>query len=76
MAFSQCGRALVFGSGIVNQVFMSASPSKDYTSRVWYSAATDPTYFPDTNYIEAGASDTPIMGMMKVGQYLGIIKNN
>lgn len=76
MAFSQCGRALVFGSGIVNQVFMSASPSKDYTSRVWYSAATDPTYFPDTNYIEAGASDTPIMGMMKVGQYLGIIKKS
>ena len=76
MAFSQCGRALVFGSGIVNQVFMSASPSKNYTSRVWYSAATDPTYFPDTNYIEAGASDTPIMGMMKVGQYLGIVKKS
>lgn len=76
MAFSQCSKAMVFGSGIINQVFLTSSPSKNFTSRVWYSAATDPTYFPDTNYIEVGASDTPIMGLMKVGQYLGVIKKS
>ena len=73
-AFSQCTRALVFGSGIINQVFMSSTPYQEYNTRVWYSAATDPTYFPDTNYIEVGANDSPIMGMMKVGEYLGVIK--
>ncbi len=73
-AFTQATRALVFGSGIINQVFMSSSPYPEYNTRVWYSAATDPTYFPETNYIEVGSTDTPIMGMMKVGEYLGIIK--
>lgn len=73
-AFTQCTRALVFGSGVVNQVFMSSTPYPAYNTRVWYSAATDPTYFPDTNYIEVGATDVPIMGMMKVGEYLGVIK--
>lgn len=73
-AFSQCTRALVFGSGIINQVFMSTTPYQAYNTRIWYSAATDPTYFPELNYIEVGASDKPIMGMMKVGEYLGVIK--
>jgi hypothetical protein len=73
-AFTQCTRTLVFGSGIINQVFLSASPYPAYSTRVWYSSATDPSYFPDTNYIEVGSTDTPIMGMMKVGEYLGVIK--
>ena len=73
-AFSQCARASVFGSGIINQVFLSASQREDYNTRVWYCRATDPTYWPDTNYIEVGATDMPIMGMMKLGEYLGIIK--
>lgn len=73
-AFTQCSRALVFGSGIINQVFMSTTPYESYNTRIWYSAATNPTYFPDTNYIEVGATDTPIMGLMKVGEYLGVIK--
>ena len=73
-AFTQCSRALVFGSGIINQVFMSSTPKPDYNTRIWYSKATDPSYFPDTNYIEVGSTDTPIMGMMKVGEYLGVVK--
>lgn len=73
-AFTQCQRALVYGSGIINQVFMSSSPYPEYNTRVWYSEPTDPTYFPDLNYIEVGANDSPIMGMMKVGEYLGVIK--
>lgn len=73
-AFTACTRVLVFGSGIINQVFMSTNPYDAYNSRVWYSMATDPTYFPDTNYIEAGATDKPIVGMMPIGNYLGVIK--
>jgi len=73
-AFFATSRALVFGNGIINQVFLTASSYENYSSRVWYSAATDPTYFPDTNYIEVGATDKKIMGLIRVGEYLGIVK--
>ena len=73
-AFFGTTRAMVFGNGIINQVFLTASTSQDFNTRVWYSAATDPSYFPDTNYIEVGSTDKPIMGLIRVGEYLGIIK--
>lgn len=73
-AFEQCIRALVYGDGIINSVFMAGSTADAYRSRVWWSYPTDPSYFPDTNYIEAGSNDTNIAGLMKVGEYLGIIK--
>lgn len=73
-AFTACQRAFVYGSGRYNQVFFSSSPFAGYNSRVWYSMADDPTYVPDTNYIEAGGDDTHITGMMKVSGYVGIIK--
>lgn len=73
-AFSSCSRVLIHGNGIINNVFMTGSTAPKYATRVWWSAATDPTYFPDLNYIEVGANDTDIMGLMKVGEYLGVIK--
>lgn len=73
-AFTASQRAFVYGSGMYNQVFMSASTFTGYQSRVWYSMASDPTYFPDRNYIEAGGDDTHIVGMMKVSGHVGIIK--
>ena len=65
---------MVYGNGLINQVFLASTPYSEYNTRVWYSGATDPTYFPDLNYFEVGATDKPIMGLMKVGEYLGIIK--
>lgn len=73
-AFTACQRAFVYGSGLYNQVFFSSSNMAGFQSRVWYSTASDPTYVPDTNYIEAGGDDTHIVGMMKVSGYVGIIK--
>ena len=73
-AFEQCIRAHVYGDGLINSVFMTGSTSDAFRSRVWWSAPTDPSYFPDTNYIEAGSNDTNVAGLMKVGEYLGIIK--
>lgn len=73
-AFTECTRAAIYGTGIINQVFMTSSPKEDYNTRVWYSAATDPTFFPETNYIEVGSNDAPIMGLIKCGEYLGVIK--
>lgn len=73
-AFFASSKSLVFGNGIINQAFLTASKFDAYSTRVWYSAATDPLYFPDTNYIEVGATDKHIMGLIKVDDYLGIIK--
>lgn len=74
-AFWGCTKALIFGNGIINQVFLTGSSAPNYTTRVWYSGATKPTYFADTNYIEVGATDKPVMGLIKVGEYLGIVKS-
>lgn len=73
-AFFATTRATIFGNGIINQVFLTASTAQNYSTRVWYSGATDPTYFPDTNYIEVGATDKQIMGLIPIGDYLGVIK--
>jgi len=73
-AFYQCRCVAIYGSGIINQVFMSGSLTPKYTSRVWYSAVSDPTYFPELNYFEAGSDDTRILGLTKAGDYLGVVK--
>ena len=73
-AFFATSKSLVYGNGIINQAFLTASKFDAYSTRVWYSMATDPLYFPDTNYIEVGATDKHIMGLIKVDDYLGIIK--
>lgn len=73
-AFSECSKTLNFGNQIYNQAFIAASKTREYVNRVWYSAANDVSYWPDTNYIEVGADDKPVMGMIKVGQYLGVVK--
>ena len=73
-AFFSSSKSLVYGNGIINQVFFTASHETPYNTRVWYSAATNPYYVPDTNYIEVGATDKSVIGLIKVGDYLGVIK--
>lgn len=73
-AFTACQRATVYGSGIINQVFLCASSYDGFTSRMWYSGVSKPNYFPDLNYVEVGANDTAIMGLLKCDEYLGVIK--
>ena len=73
-AFSDCKKVLAFGNNIYNQVFVTANNVKDFKNRVWYSAANNPAYFPDLNYMEVGADDKEVMGLEKVGSYLGIVK--
>ena len=73
-AFSRCSACAIYGTGLINAVFMGGSDYSNFSSRVWYSKTGDPTYFPDTNYIEVGSTDTKVMGLVKVGEYLGIIK--
>lgn len=73
-AIFNTSRNLNFSTGLANSVFISGCNVPDYASRAWYSKVNNPLYFPDTNYIEVGSNDKAIMGLTKVGEYLGIIK--
>ena len=74
-AFATCRKVMDFGNGLYNQVFLSAaSPDTHRKSTAWFCAKNDPSYFPDLNYIEVGSDDTEIVGMIKIGSYLGFVK--
>ena len=73
-AFSLCRKCLTFGNNITNQIFISASTRKNYRNRVWYCAANDPSFFPESNFIEVGADDKSVMGLINVDKYLGLVK--
>lgn len=73
-AFMTCRKALNFGNGLYNQMFLSSASAPNYQTRAWFCEKNDPSYFPDLNYIEVGSDDTEIVGMIKVGSYLGFVK--
>ena len=65
-----------FSTGISNTMFISGAETPNYSSRVWWSQINNPLYFPDTNYVEVGSNDTSVMGLTKVGDYLGVVKQS
>ena len=73
-AFFDLKTVAIYGTGLINAVFVGGCDDDNYSSRVWYSQTGDPTYFPDLNYFVAGSNDTKIMGLIKVGEYLGCVK--
>lgn len=72
--FFSCKKGTIFGNGVIDSVFRSGCDEPNYSSYVWYSKAGDPTYWPDTNYFLAGSDDKPVMGLVKIGEYLGVVK--
>ena len=56
-----------------HKIFLSGS-TDEYGSYVWYSAYDNPSYFPDLNYLVVGSTDTNIMGLVGLNEYLGIVK--
>jgi len=69
-------RVANYSTGLANNIFIGGCKLPDYSSRVWYSAVNDPTYMPDTNFVEVGSNDTQVMGLVKVGDYLGVVKQS
>ncbi|MCI9596681.1 MAG: hypothetical protein HFE75_05155 [Firmicutes bacterium] len=55
------------------KIFLSGS-SDEYGSHVWYSAYNNPAYFPDLNYLVVGGNDANVMGLIGLGEYLGVVK--
>lgn len=56
-----------------NKMFLTGS-TDEYGSYVWYSSYDDPSYFPDLNYIVVGNAETNVMGLVGLGEYLGVVK--
>lgn len=71
---AKCTISATYGLNAQNRVFLSGNP--DYRCYDWYSEIYDPTYIADTSYAIVGTSDTAIMGYLKVGEYLAIIKED
>lgn len=57
------------------KIFLSGS-TNEYGSYVWYSAYDNPAYWPDLNYIVVGSNDTNVMGLVSLGEYLGVVKES
>ncbi|MFQ7472930.1 MAG: hypothetical protein ACLRLX_01835, partial [Anaerovoracaceae bacterium] len=65
----KCSVASVYN----NKVFLSGAGGI-YKSYVWYSAYENANYFPDLNYFVVGDDFTSVMGLIDLGEYLGVIK--
>lgn len=72
--FFKTSRNTSYSNGLANVMFCGGSTVPVYSSRVWYSYFNDPLYFPDDNFVEVGSNDTQVMGLTKIGEYLGIVK--
>ena len=70
----KCTVSSLYGYGGDNRVFLTGNP--DYKAYDWVSDIYDPTYFPDLGYSIVGSDDTAIMGYLKLGQYLLIVKED
>ena len=68
----KCTISTQFGLGGENRVFLSGNP--DCRERDFWSEIYNPTYFPDLNYSVVGSGQTAVMGYLKLGEYLGIVK--
>ena len=73
---NKCSIGTLYGaSGDLNRLFISGNPNDEYVNYQWYSAANDPTYFPDTNYQLIGTAKSAIVGYSVISSYLAVFKD-
>lgn len=73
---NKCNIGVLYGaSGDLNRLFVTGNPDNEYTNYQWYSAANDPTYFPDINYQLIGTSKSRIVGYTVINSYLVVLKD-
>lgn len=69
-----CTICATYGMNTEDRVFLTGNskcPAREY-----YSGLSDPSYFPDLNYVEVGSSDWPILNYLKFQGDLVIIKEH
>ena len=73
---NKCSLGTLYGaSGDLNRLFVSGNPDNEYVNYQWFSAANDPTYFPDTNYQLIGTAKSAIVGYSVISSYLAVFKD-
>lgn len=70
----KCTTCALYGYGGDNRVFITGNP--EYKAYDWVSGVYDPTYFSDLGYTILGSDDTAVMGYLKLGQYMLIVKED
>lgn len=69
-----CTVCTQFGLGGENRVFLSGNP--DCAHKDFWSGVFDPSYFSDLCYSVIGSGQTAVMGYLKMGEKLGIVKED
>ena len=67
-----CTVCTLYGLGGENRVFLSGNA--EYPHKDFWSGVFDPTYFSDLDYANIGSGHTAVMGYLKMGEHLGIVK--
>ena len=68
----KCTIITAYGVNSTDRVVLSGNP--DYPNMDWTSGLNDPTYIPDLRYATVGLESSPIMGYVRMGSSLGIVK--
>lgn len=68
----KCTIVAEYGYYNANRFFFTGNPAAQNTD--WYSGVDDPTYWPELGYTKIGADTNPIMGYIKQGDSLAIVK--
>lgn len=63
----------VYGHTTADRVFATSGTE---ANKIYYSAVNDITYFPDTNWLTAGYDTNDIQGLVRVSDFLGVIKSD
>lgn len=70
----KCTLFAYYGLGGSNRIFVSGNP--DYKAYDFYCEINDPYYWPDMGYSVVGNESTAIMGYLRIGEYLAVVKED
>ena len=71
---AKCSILTTYGVGSADRMFFAGNP--DYRNQDWYSGLNDPSYVPDLSYSVVGLEATAIMGYLRIGENLAIVKED
>ena len=71
---TKCTICEQYGRGSFDRVFFSGNPK--HKNLDWYCGYNDPTYIPDLSYSVVGSEETAIMGYLRIGAQLIIVKED
>ena len=63
-----------YGVGGNNRVFLTGNP--DFEAYDFWCDIYRPSYWPDLNYAIVGSANTAVMGYLKIGKYVAIVKES